>query len=147
MAINLTTIGFTQTSAEGFFKRLINANVKTLIDVRLNNTSQLAGFAKAADLSYFLKRIAGIRYMHQPLLAPTESMLRAYKKEKGDWNVYQGRFMSLMRERQIENRFKPEMFDGTCLLCSEATPHHCHRRLVCEYLNEKWGTPLNVHHL
>ena len=74
-------------------------------------------------------------------------MLKAYKKEKGDWGVYEGRFLSLMAERQIENRLKPELLAGACLLCSEATPHHCHRRLVCEYLNEKWGRPLVVRHL
>ena len=74
-------------------------------------------------------------------------MLKAYKKEKGDWRAYEERFLGLMSERQIENRFTPEMFDGTCLLCSEATPHHCHRRLVCEYLNEKWDGALEVRHL
>jgi len=86
-------------------------------------------------------------HVHQPLLAPTDLMLKAYKKEKGDWSVYQERFRELMSERQIEKRFKPEAFDGVCLLCSEATAHHCHRRLVCEYLNEKWEGPLEVHHL
>ncbi|MGB6174740.1 MAG: DUF488 domain-containing protein, partial [Methylocella sp.] len=75
------------------------------------------------------------------------AMLKAYKKEKRDWDVYEGRFLALMAERKIEERFKPEMFDGACLLCSEATPHHCHRRLVCEYLNKKWGGALEVRHL
>jgi hypothetical protein len=74
-------------------------------------------------------------------------MLKAYRKEKGDWQVYEGRFLSLMAERQIESRLKPEMLDGACLLCSEATPHHCHRRLVCEYLNGKWNGTLTVRHL
>lgn len=143
----VSTIGFTKTAAERFFERLLNAGVKKVVDVRLHNTSQLAGFAKAEDLAYFLKKIGGIQYVHQPLLAPTDSMLKAYKKEKGDWHAYEERFLGLMSERQIENRFKPEMFDGTCLLCSEATPHHCHRRLVCEYLNEKWAGALEVHHL
>lgn len=144
---NVKTIGFTQTKAEGFFERLRKAGVTKVVDVRLHNTSQLAGFAKAEDLAYFLKAIAGIQYTHQPLLAPTDVMLKAFKKEKGDWGVYQGRFLALMAERQIENRLKPEMFDGTCLLCSEATPHHCHRRLVCDYLNEKWAGTLAVQHL
>jgi uncharacterized protein (DUF488 family) len=144
---NVSTIGFTKTTAEGFFERLLNAGVKKLVDVRLHNTSQLAGFAKADDLAYLLKKIGGIQYVHQPLLAPTDSMLNAYKKEKGDWQAYEERFLGLMSERQIEKRFKPEMFEGACLLCSEATPHHCHRRLVCEYLNEKWGEVLEVRHL
>jgi uncharacterized protein (DUF488 family) len=142
----VSTIGFTKTTAEGFFERLLNAGVKKLVDVRLHNTSQLSGFAKAEDLAYFLKKIGDIQYVHQPLLAPTDTMLRVYKKEKGDWRAYEERFFELMSERQIERRFQPEMFDGACLLCSEATPHHCHRRLVCEYLNEKWDAALEVHH-
>jgi len=143
----VSTIGFTKTTAEGFFERLLNSGVKKVVDVRLHNTSQLAGFAKADDLAYFLNKIGGIQYVHQPLLAPTDSMLKAYKKEKGDWRVREERFRALMSERLVENRSTPESFDGTCLLCSEATPHHCHRRLVCEYLNEKWGGALEVHNL
>ena len=143
----VSTIGFTKTTAEGFFERLLKSGVKRVVDVRLRNTSQLAGFAKSDDLAYFLKKIGGIEYAHQPLLAPTDAMLKAYKKEKGDWDAYEARFMALMAQRQIENRLRPEMLEGTCLLCSEATPHHCHRRLVCEYLNGKWGGALDVHHL
>ena len=145
--VNLCTIGFTKTTAEGFFERLLNAGVKKVIDVRLHNTSQLAGFAKANDLAYFLKRIAGIQFVHKPLLAPTDTMLKAYKKQKGDWGVYEERFLALMAERRIEERLTSEMLDGACLLCSEPTPHHCHRRLVCEYLNDKWSGKLVVHHL
>jgi uncharacterized protein (DUF488 family) len=144
---NVSTIGFTKTNAEGFFERLLRAGVKKVVDVRLHNTSQLSGFAKADDLAYLLRKIGGIQYVHEPLLAPTDPMLKAYKKEKGDWRTYEERFLGLMSERQIERRFKPEMFDGACLLCSEDKPHHCHRRLVCEYLNEKWGGALTVHHL
>jgi uncharacterized protein (DUF488 family) len=144
---NVSTIGFTKTTAEGFFERLLTAGVKKVMDVRLHNTSQLAGFAKANDLEYFLKKVGAVKYTHQPLLAPTDAMLNEYKKNKGDWRVYEEHFLKLMAERQIENHFKPEMFDGVCLLCSEATPHRCHRRLVCEYLNEKWPGTLVVHHL
>jgi uncharacterized protein (DUF488 family) len=145
--VKLSTIGFTKTNAEGFFERLRKAGVKTVIDVRLHNTSQLAAFAKADDLSYFLKKIGDIKYLHQPLLAPTDSMLKAFKKEKGDWSAYEDRFLALMAERQIEMRITPESLDGACLLCSEATPHHCHRRLVCEYLNDKWNGALQVNHI
>jgi uncharacterized protein (DUF488 family) len=145
--VNVTTIGFTKSSAEHFFDRLLKAGVKKVVDVRLHNTSQLAGFAKADDLAYLLKKVGGIEYVHQPLLAPTDPMLKAYKKEKGDWRAYEERFLDLMAERRIEKRFKPEMFVGGCLLCSEDKPHHCHRRLVCEYLNEKWDGALHVHHL
>lgn len=143
----VSTIGFTKTTAGDFFERLLKADVKRVVDVRLHNTSQLAAFAKADDLSYFLKKIGGIQYIHQPMLAPTDTMLKAYKKEKGDWRSYEERFLRLMSEREIEKRFTPEAFNGACLLCSEATPHQCHRRLVCEYLNEKWNGKLTVHHL
>lgn len=143
----VATIGFTHTSAEDFFERLKSAGVKKIVDVRLHNTSQLAGFAKASDLEYFLKQIAGIEYEQQPLFMPTESMMKALKKEKGDWSVFEKNFLDLMREREIEKRLKPSMLEGACLLCSEATPHHCHRRLVVEYLNDKWGKKLDIEHL
>ena len=122
-------------------------DVKKVVDVRLHNTSQLSGFAKADDLAYLLKKIGDIQYVHQPLLAPTDDMLKDYRKRKNDWGVYERYFLALMAERQTENRLEPEMFDGACLLCSEATPHQCHRRLVCEYLNKKWGEVLAVRHL
>jgi len=144
---NLATIGFTQTTAESFFNRLQAAGVRLVIDVRLHNTSQLAGFAKSDDLAYFLQSIGGITYRHEPLLAPTDQILKAFKKDKGDWRVFETSFNALMAERRIENRLKPDLFDGGCLLCSEATPHHCHRRLVCEYLNGRWGGALKVRHL
>lgn len=144
---SVSTIGFTQTSAENFFRRLLKMKVKKVIDVRLHNTSQLSAFAKADDLAYFLKAIGDIEYVHQPLLAPTDDMLKAFKKQKGDWGIYHRRFLELMKERQIENKFQPTLFDGSCLLCSEATPHFCHRRLVCEYLNEQWNGALSVTHL
>jgi uncharacterized protein (DUF488 family) len=143
----MSTIGFTKTNAEGFFERLLGAGVKKVVDVRLHNTSQLAGFAKADDLAYFLKKLGGIQYVHQTLLAPTDMILKSFKKENGDWGVYEDRFLGLMQERKIETRLKPEMLEGACLLCSEATPHHCHRRLVVEYLNDKWGGTLAVKHL
>jgi uncharacterized protein (DUF488 family) len=145
--IAVATIGFTKTSAAGFFERIKQARVKQVIDVRLHNTSQLAGFAKADDLAYFLKEICGIAYTHEPLLAPADDMLRAYKRDKGDWDEYQAQFLHLMVERKIENAFSPAQFASACLLCSEPTPHHCHRRLVCEYLNEKWDSALTVTHL
>ena len=141
------TIGFTQSTAEHFFQRLIGAGVRKVVDVRLHNTSQLAGFAKAEDLAWFLRRLGDIGYAHEPLLAPTDAMLKAYRKETGGWDDYERQFRALMAERGIEHHFRPEAFAGSCLLCSEATPHHCHRRLVCEYLNEKWDSALTVRHL
>ena len=147
MSINVATIGFTQTTARGFFERLKAADVRSLVDVRLHNTSQLAGFAKAEDLAYFLKTIGGIAYRHEPLLAPTDEILKGFKKDKGDWRCFEGQFMALMSQRQIEAKLKPALFEGGCLLCSEATAHNCHRRLVCEYLNAKWDGALKVRHL
>jgi uncharacterized protein (DUF488 family) len=147
MDISVSTIGFTKTSAEAFFGRLLRSGVQTVLDVRLHNTSQLSGFAKADDLAYFLRTVAGIEYSHQPLLAPTDDMLKAYKKDKGDWAAYERQFIALMSSRKIEQRLKPEMFHKACLLCSEDKAHHCHRRLVCEYLNAEWGGQLRVNHL
>lgn len=147
MSIPLATIGFTKTTAEHFFDRIRQAGVQRVVDVRLHNTSQLAGFAKSDDLAYFLKTICGAGYVHEPLLAPTEEIMAFFKKEKGAWSVFQDRFLGLMAERGIENRLRPDFFDGGCLLCSEDTPHHCHRRLVCDYLNGKWGGALAVTHL
>lgn len=144
--INLFTIGFTQKSAQKFFETLQKAGVKRVIDTRLNNVSQLAGFAKKADLEYFLKTIDGIDYVHILDLAPTQDILDEYKKKKGDWTIYEQKFLQLVTNRQIEKRVSPEMLDNACLLCSEAKPHHCHRRLVAEYLNGKWGN-IKICHL
>jgi uncharacterized protein (DUF488 family) len=143
----VATIGFTQSTAEHFFQRLISAKVRKVVDVRLHNSSQLAGFAKADDLAWFLRRLGDIDYVHEALLTPTEPMLKAYRKERGAWEDYARQFRALMRERRIERHFSPEALAGSCLLCSEPTPHHCHRRLVCEYLNETWNDALEVRHL
>jgi len=137
--MNLYTIGFTKKSAEQFFTALTSTGVKRLIDVRLNNTSQLAGFSKRDDLRYFLKSIGAIDYLHLPELAPTQDLLDAYKKNKGDWSVYESGFRNLLDERAIESSLQRDAFENACLLCSEEKPTHCHRRLVAEYLQEKWG--------
>jgi len=137
--MKIFTIGFTKKSAKEFFTRLQNADVKRLVDVRLNNVSQLAGFTKKNDLRYFTKTICNIEYLHLPELAPTAEILDAYKKQNGDWEVYERCFLDLMRSRNIENTLSWALLDGACLLCSEERPDHCHRRLVAEYLREKWG--------
>lgn len=144
--MNLFTIGFTQKSAQKFFETLRDAGVKRVIDTRLNNVSQLAGFAKKADLEYFLKFIGGIEYVHILDLAPTQDILDEYKKNKGDWAVYEQKFLQLIASRQIEKKVSPSQIDGACLLCSEAKPHNCHRRLVAEYLSKKWGN-IQICHL
>lgn len=145
--IEVATIGFTKSNAEAFFERLLKAGVRKVVGVRLHNTSQLAGFAKSDDLKYLLNKIGSIQYVHNPLLAPTDEMLRSYKKEKGAWADYESKFLGLMASRNIERKLTPQSLEGACLLCSEATAHHCHRRLVCEYLNEKWQGKLSVRHL
>ncbi|MFN4877657.1 MAG: DUF488 family protein [Aphanizomenon sp.] len=137
--VDLFTIGFTQKTAQKFFDTLVKSGVKRVIDTRLNNVSQLAGFTKKTDLEYFLKKIGNIEYIHILELAPTKNILDEYKKNKGDWSVYEQKFLHLMTEREIEKKVRPELLDGGCLLCSEAKPHYCHRRLVAEYLSTKWG--------
>lgn len=137
--MKIFTIGFTKTTAESFFSRLRNAGVRKVIDVRLNNVSQLAGFAKKNDIPYFLGAICGIGYEHRPELAPTQDILDAFKKKKGEWSVYEKQFLQLMEQRRIEDVVPREAVAEACLLCSEDKPHHCHRRLVAEYLKEKWG--------
>jgi uncharacterized protein (DUF488 family) len=137
--MKIFTIGFTKKSAESFFTKLQRAGVKRLVDVRLNNISQLAGFTKRDDLRYFTKVICNIDYVHLPDLAPTQDILDAYKKHKGDWGLYERQFLELMAMRQIEDKIPREVLDGGCLLCSEDKPYHCHRRLVAEYLQDKWG--------
>jgi uncharacterized protein (DUF488 family) len=144
--MELFTIGFTRKSAESFFTSLKAARVRRLVDVRLNNVSQLAGFTKRDDLRYFTKAICGIDYEHVPLLAPTQEILDAYKKQKGDWRQWERQFLDLMKRRHIESEVPRELLDGACLLCSEETPLHCHRRLVAEYLREQWGG-VEIEHL
>jgi uncharacterized protein (DUF488 family) len=145
--MKIYTIGFTKKSAETFFTRLKCAGVQRLVDVRLNNVSQLAGFTKKDDLKYFAKAICDIEYFHVTDLAPTPEILDPYKKQKnGDWPLYERQFLDLMRSRRIEERVPRELLDGSCLLCSEEKPHHCHRRLVAEYLKDKWSE-VEIEHL
>lgn len=141
----LFTIGFTRKSAERFFTSLREAGVRTLIDVRLNNVSQLAGFSKRDDLAFFLREIAGIDYLHLTELAPTSEMLAAYQKKESPWSVYEQRFWELMSARRIEQTLSRELLQKSCLLCSEHQPRHCHRRLVAEYLEKQWGDVVARH--
>lgn len=144
--MRLYTIGFTKKSANMFFGLLQKSGVERLVDVRLNNVSQLAGFAKRDDLAYFLAEICGMDYRHELQLAPTKSMLDDYKKHGARWDDYEKSFIDLITERQIEDRIAPSLLDNSVLLCSEATAHHCHRRLVAEYLASRWDD-VTVEHL
>ncbi|RIH85521.1 DUF488 family protein [Calidithermus roseus] len=143
--MKLFTIGFTKKSAEAFFTKLKRSGAKRILDVRLNNISQLAGFAKRNDLEFFLREICHMDYVHVPELAPTQDILDEYKKNRGDWAVYEQKFLELMRKREIEKRIDPALIADGCLLCSEDKPHHCHRRLVAEYLKSHWGDIEVVH--
>lgn len=145
--MNIFTIGFTKKSAEKFFELLRSSGTKRIIDVRLNNVSQLAGFAKRDDLRYFAKEVCGVDYLHLPILAPTKEMLDEYKKNGGDWKNYEHRFIELMKERQIENKVNKTDIDSGCLLCSEDKPHNCHRRIVAEYFSRHWDEDIKVTHL
>ena len=140
------TIGFTQSSAAHFFGRLKAAGIQRLLDVRLNNVSQLAGFAKRDDLAFFLHEICGAAYIHEPRIAPTQEMLDRYKKRGESWAAYKQQYLDLLAQRQIETHLdKAEFEKPTVLLCSEATPENCHRRLVLEYLRDYWGDMIITH--
>jgi len=136
--MNIYTIGFTKKNAETFFKLLIENNVECLVDVRLNNVSQLAGFTKANDLKYFLKRIGNIAYVHNTNYAPTKDILDNYKKNKISWAEYEKLYLNLINKRQVEKIFVKDIqqYNNVCLLCSEPTAQYCHRRLLAEYLKK-----------
>ena len=139
MSMKVFTIGFTKKSAREFFGKLRRPGLSRLVDVRLNNVSQLAGFSKRDDLQFFCEAILSIGYLHVPELAPTQAMLDEFKKDHGNWQEYEKEFLDLMAERKVEDAVAREVINGGCLLCSEATPENCHRRLVAEYLQSKWG--------
>jgi uncharacterized protein (DUF488 family) len=144
--MEIYSIGFTQKSASEFFGTLKANGIERLLDVRLNNTSQLAGFAKQADLKYFLEEICGAAYEHEPLLAPTQEILDAFKKHKGSWEVYTEAYLALIGSRKVESVLSQDSFrKKTVLLCSEPTAEHCHRRLALEYLQQHWNDVVISH--
>ncbi|EMW7172964.1 DUF488 family protein [Vibrio parahaemolyticus] len=145
--MKIYTIGFTKKTAESFFGYLNSSNIKTLIDVRLNNTSQLSGFAKRDDLRFFLKELCDADYVHIPELAPTKKILKPYQNKEISWERYEDMFLNLMAQRNIEKLISTSLLDQGCLLCSEHEPHFCHRRLVVEYLNQVTNLNLDVKHL
>ncbi|MHB8859324.1 MAG: DUF488 domain-containing protein [Thermoleophilia bacterium] len=145
--MKIYTIGFTQKTAEQFFSLLRNQkDLMRIIDVRLNNTSQLAGFTKMHDLEFFLREICNLEYMYLPELAPTKEVLDSYKKNGNDWLDYEKQFLELLDQRQPEKTIDQNLLENSCLLCSEATPERCHRRLVAEYFKRKWGD-VEIQHL
>ena len=142
----LFTIGFTKKNAKTFFTKLKKANVKRILDIRLNNVSQLAGFAKRDDLEYFLRELCDCEYVHVPLLAPTKEILDGYKNKKLSWSEYEKRFNDLLVTRRAHTLVTSSELQNTCLLCSEPTPDRCHRRLVAEYLRHHFDN-IEINHL
>jgi uncharacterized protein (DUF488 family) len=143
--LKLFTIGFTKKTARDFFEILKKNRVQRLIDIRLNNSSQLAGFSKGSDLEYFLHEICGIKYDHQTNLAPTEELLKGYQKGEVTWDAYEKVYLELLEKRNVLQKNESVMFDHACLLCSEATPERCHRRLLAEYLRSHWNDVEIIH--
>ncbi len=143
--VKIFTIGFTKKTAEEFFTLLIRAGVRRVIDIRLNNVSQLAGFTKRDDLCYFLRTIGGLDYLHRTDLAPTQQIMDAFRKSKGSWSDYERDFLALLSARKVEREVTPELLHESCLLCSEENPLQCHRRLVAEYLRSKWSNVEIIH--
>ena len=144
--MKLFTIGFTKKPASVFFELLRTSGAKRVVDVRLNNASQLAGFAKRDDLAYFLHEICGMGYVHLPELSPTKELLDAYRKKQRDWDAYEREFIALLNDRGIGKKGIERTIANSCLLCSEHEPEHCHRRLVAEYFQRQWGD-VEIEHL
>ena len=145
--MNIYTIGFTQKRASTFFGLLAETNVSSVLDVRINNRSQLSGFARQEDLAFFLWQLNGIGYSHEKLLAPPKELLARYRASEIGWEHYAEQFCQLLHERRVADRIEPERLEGACLLCSEHEPHYCHRRLVLDYLASEWRIEMKVRHL
>jgi uncharacterized protein (DUF488 family) len=138
--LEVFTIGFAQKPASSFFGSLKAHGVKRLIDVRLNNKSQLAGFTKREDLEFFLRELCDAAYVHEQLLTPTQDMLKAYRAKRLDWAEYERLYLELITDRRVEEQIQKQSFETpTVLLCSEPKPDRCHRRLAAEYLATAWG--------
>ncbi len=141
--IQIFTIGFTKKTAEQFFVILKENGVKKVVDIRLNNKSQLAGFAKGRDLEYFLKTICGIEYVYRPEFAPTEELLDSYQAKTIVWREYEAAFNKILTGRDL--KILPGDFKDACLLCSEPAADKCHRRLTAEYLAARLGNARIIH--
>lgn len=145
--ITLYTIGFTKKSAAHFFNLLRDNQVKQLVDVRISNSSQLAGFAKGKDLEFFVKEICHIPYKHIIDFAPTKELLDKWHKEEVTWLEYENIYTAILKERDILRKYGVKQFDGACFLCSEETPENCHRRLLAEYMKKHSAEDIRIVHL
>lgn len=137
--MDIYTMGFTQKNAEEFFEKILKNKIEILVDVRLNNQSQLAGFTKGKDLAYFLTKICNCKYEHNIACAPTKEILQQYKKNEISWETYEKQYNELVIKRQLANSFNEKYanYNRVLLLCSEPTPENCHRRLLAEYLQKE----------
>ena len=145
--ITLFTIGFTKKSAEKFFELLKSNGVKQLVDIRISNNSQLAGFAKGKDLAYFVKQICGINYQHVLDFAPTKELLDRWHKQTVTWEEYIDVYTAMLKARDIIKKYGVKQFDGACFLCSEETADICHRRLLAEYMRDHSAEEVRIVHL
>ena len=144
--MRIFTIGFTKKSAERFFTMLRRPGLVRVVDVRLNNVSQLAGFTKRDDLRFFLREICRLEYVQAPHLAPTQEIMDKYRKNGGDWSEFERMYLELIDSRRADSLLEAETLDGACLLCSEAEPDRCHRRLAAEYFRNRWSD-VRIEHL
>jgi uncharacterized protein (DUF488 family) len=144
--MTLYTIGFSKKNAETFFELLILNGIKRLIDIRLNNKSQLAGFTKSGDLKYFLRKIANMEYIYMPMFAPTKELLKKYQEKQVGWKEYEGQYEKILDERNVLDNIDYSIFDNAVLLCSESTSECCHRRLLAEYLANS-NSNIKIKHL
>lgn len=144
--LTIYTIGFTKKSAERFFGILKAHGIRRVVDIRLSNSGQLAGFTKSDDLRYFLSEICGADYVHEPRLAPTKDLLTSFRDRQCTWDEYEQVFEGLMTDRRVADEVDRSLFAGpAALLCSEPTADQCHRRLVAEHLQRAWGQVEIVH--
>lgn len=145
--ITLYTIGFTKKSAERFFNLLRNNGVKQLVDVRISNSSQLAGFAKGKDLEFFVNEICHIPYKHIADFAPTKELLDRWHKDDVTWGEYEEIYVKMLKDKDVIRKYGVKAFDGACFLCSEDTPEQCHRRLLAEYMQRNSKEKVEIVHL
>jgi uncharacterized protein (DUF488 family) len=144
--ITLFTIGFTNKTAEIFFSLLEKHRVSRIVDTRINNTSQLSGFAKGHDLAFFARRVFDADYIHRIDFAPTKELLEKYRKKEINWAKYEHEYLNLLDMRNIKSHINIESLHENCLLCSEHLPDRCHRRLLAEYLRQV-NPAINIVHL
>jgi uncharacterized protein YeaO (DUF488 family) len=134
----LYTIGFTGKSAEQFFSLLKESKASRLIDIRINRTSQLAGFAKEQDLKFLVPELTNMDYVVREELAPTKDLLASYRKKEIAWDEFAENYQHLLKNRLVHNAFSLEDFSNSILLCSEKEPEKCHRTLLANALIEQF---------